>query len=71
MRFPDVISARLRVAHIGNSSVSYEVGIFKQGDIGPVVFGYFVHVFVDRQTNKSTPIPPAIHAALQKLLISG
>jgi len=71
LRFPDIISAGLRVAHIGNSSVSYEVGIFKQGDIGPVAFGYFVHVFVDRQTSKSTPIPPAIRAALQKLLISG
>lgn len=69
LRFPDVISAGLRVARIGNSSIRYEVGIFKQEEADPVAFGYFVHVFVDRQTNRSTPVPPVIRAALQKLLI--
>ena len=70
LRFPDVIDAGLRVAKIGNSSVRYEVGIFKQGESDPSAFGYFVHVFVDRTRNQSTPIPPAIRAALEKILVT-
>lgn len=71
LRFPDVIDAGLRVTRIGNSSVRYEVGIFKQGEADPAAFGSFVHVFVDRKTERSTPVPQPIRAALQKLLVEG
>ena len=70
LRFPDIIDAGLRVAHIGNSSVQYEVGIFKQGEADPSAFGRFVHVFVNRETNQPTPLPPKIRAALEKILVS-
>jgi acyl-CoA thioester hydrolase len=65
--FPDVIDAGLRVAHLGNSSVRYEVGLFKQGDDKPAAFGYFVHVFVDRETRRPESIPERIRAALASL----
>ena len=71
LRFPDVADAGLRVTRIGNSSVTYEVGIFKQGDPEPAAFGYFVHVFVDRTTDKSTPIPSSIRTALERILVPG
>lgn len=69
LRFPDVVEAGLRVGKLGNSSVRYEIGIFKQGEVDPVAVGYFVHVFVDRTTDKSTPVPPQIRAALAKITV--
>jgi acyl-CoA thioester hydrolase len=32
--------------------------------------GRFVHVFVDRQTNRPLPIPPALRAAMEALLVA-
>ncbi|MGB1287907.1 MAG: acyl-CoA thioesterase [Aggregatilineales bacterium] len=69
VKFPDVLDCGLRVVHLGNSSVRYEIGIFKQGNENPCAVGHFVHVFVNRETQKSTPIPDKIRAALTKLLI--
>lgn len=70
LRFPDVVDAGLRVARVGNTSAVYEVGIFKQGESDPAAYGRFVHVFVDRNTDKSTPLPPKIREALEKLLVT-
>ena len=66
--FPEVIDAGLRIARIGNSSVRYEVGLFKQEISSACAFGHFVHVFVNRTTRKPVPIPEQMRAAF--LLIS-
>ena len=66
--FPDSIDAGLRVAHIGNTSVRYEIGLFRCDEDKPAATGHFVHVFVDRFSNKPTPIPVAIRGALERLL---
>lgn len=68
--FPDQIDAGLRVARLGNSSVRYEVGLFRHPDQDPAAFGYFVHVFVDRLTRRPVPIPEPIRGALERLLVS-
>lgn len=65
--FPDVIDAGLRVAHLGNSSVRYEVSLYRKGHESSVAFGYFVHVFVDRETRRPVPIPEKIRAALARI----
>jgi len=70
LAFPDVIDAGLRVGKLGNSSVRYEVGLFRRGEDTAAADGHFVHVFVDRPTQRPAPIPPPIRAALQKLVIS-
>ena len=70
LTFPERIDAGLRVGKLGRSSVRYEIGLFRQGRDEPAASGYFVHVFVDRATTRSTPIPEAIRAALMRLVIS-
>lgn len=65
--FPNVIDAGLRVTHLGNSSVRYEVGLFRQGEAALAAFGYFVHVFVNRETRRPTPIPESIRTALKRI----
>ena len=67
LAFPESVDVGLRVAKIGNSSVRFEIGIFKQGDDEPAAFGYFVHVFVERTVQKAVTIPERIRGALDKI----
>lgn len=67
LAFPEVIDVGLRVGKLGNSSVRYELAIFKQGEDFAAASGYFVHVFVDRVTQRPVPMPPQIRAALERL----
>jgi acyl-CoA thioester hydrolase len=64
------VHAGLRVAHLGNSSVRYEVGIFADDEVEASAEGHFVHVFVARETHAPTPIPPGIRAAMERVKIS-
>lgn len=65
--YPDLIECGLRVGHLGNSSVRYEVGIFRDGDTEVSAAGHFVHVFVERETNKPVQIPGDIRSALEAI----
>ena len=67
LRFPDIVEAGLRVAHLGRSSVRYEIGIFRTGQHSPCAQGHFVHVYVDRAARRPAAIPEAVRAALEGL----
>ena len=69
LTFPETIDAGLRVTRLGATSVTYEIGIFRQGDDEPAATGCFVHVWVDRATQRPAPIPLRIRAVLQPLLV--
>jgi len=68
LAFPEAIDAALRVGKLGNSSVRYEIGLFKQGEEAAAADGHFVHVFVERVSQRPVPIPPKIRAALARLI---
>jgi acyl-CoA thioester hydrolase len=70
LAFPGVIDIGLRVGKLGNSSVRYELAIFKQGEPFAAADGYFVHVFVDRVTQRPVPMPTSIRSALERLKVS-
>ncbi len=65
--FPDRVTAGIRVARIGTSSVRYEIGIFRSDDDESAAHGHFVHVYVDRAEGRSRPIPERMRAALEKI----
>jgi acyl-CoA thioester hydrolase len=65
--FPDAIEVGLRAGHIGNSSVRYELAVFKAGEEEPAATGSFVHVFVDRATRRPAPLPSRLRDALSRL----
>src|SRR3546814_7205201 len=67
--YPEAIEAGLRVGRLGRSSVRYEIGIFRTGEDAAAADGHFVHVFVDRATNRPHPIPERIRAALERLKV--
>jgi acyl-CoA thioester hydrolase len=70
LSFPDVIDAGLRVGKLGRSSVRYEIGLFRQGQEAPAATGHFVHVFVERATQRPTAIPDPMRAALAALQLA-
>lgn len=65
--FPDLLHIGLRLAKLGNSSVVYELAVFRGNDTEPSAVGRFVHVYVDEKNRRPVPIPPVIRAALEKL----
>ena len=65
--YPDLIEVGLRVAKLGNSSVQYELAIFREGEQEACAAGRFVHVFVERASNRPTAVPPRLRAALEAL----
>jgi acyl-CoA thioester hydrolase len=67
LAFPDPVQAGLRVRKLGNSSVTYEIGL-AAGDV-LAAEGWFVHVFVDRASRKAAGIPDGVRAALQRLQV--
>lgn len=67
LAFPRMVEAGLRVAHLGSSSVRYEVGLFAQDEPLTAARGHFVHVYVDRDTRKPVPLPASLVAALEAL----
>ena len=64
--YPEPVEARLRVAHLGTSSVRYEVALFGPEETARAA-GHFVHVFVDRTSRRPAPIPEPLRAALSTL----
>ncbi len=65
--FPDTLEAGIAVAHLGRSSVRYRIGIFRDGAATAAAQGHFVHVYVDRLTQRPVEMPSEIRAALSEL----
>lgn len=68
--FPDAVQCGLRVAHLGNSSVRIEIGVFRNDETIAAAQGHFVHVACDRDTQRPVTMPAAIRAALEKLRLT-
>ena len=67
LAFPQQVQAGLRVAHMGRSSVRYEVGLFIQGQDSCAARGHFIHVYVDRQTRRPSPLSDPFKQFLETL----
>jgi acyl-CoA thioester hydrolase len=67
--FPDLIAVGLRVARVGASSVLYEIGIFRNDEDEAAAEGHFVHVFVQRATQRPVPIPAASRDILTRISV--
>ena len=68
--FPQRVTAGLRVASLGRSSIRYEIGIFCGDDPNAAAQGFLVHVTVDRETRRPVEIPAAMRTLLVPLIFS-
>jgi acyl-CoA thioester hydrolase len=69
LSFPDTVHAGIRVAKLGNSSVRYEIALYRNDEPLPSAAGHFIHVYVDRSSNRPTPIPAAVRKVLEPLVM--
>ena len=67
VEFPQTVEAGLRVAHMGKSSVRYEVGLFVQGEPLTAAKGHFIHVYVDKASRRPTALPDKLQSVLEAL----
>ncbi len=70
LAFPDAVEIGVAVEEIGRSSVRYVLAAFKAGVASPAAQGRYTHVYVERATQRPTPIP-AGHRRLMESLQSG
>jgi acyl-CoA thioester hydrolase len=61
------VAVGLKVIHLGNSSVRYQIGLFCNESESASAVGEFVHVYVERSTNKPVSIPDNTRKVLQAL----
>ena len=69
LSYPEVIEVGVAIERIGRSSLTYDLAIFKQGQTEAAAQGNFVHVFVERETRKSTSIPLEMRDALAQFFL--
>ncbi len=67
LAFPETVEVGIRAAHIGASSVRYDVGVFAQGQAFSAAQGHFVHVYVDRLTRRPVILPKVLRDVLEAL----
>ena len=70
LSFPDRVAVGVRVANIGRSSVRYDVGVFRNDEDVAAAEGHFVHVFVERGSQRPVPIPDDARGKLQHLRVA-
>lgn len=57
LAFPEMIEVGLSVATVGKSSVRYNLGIFAKNSHEASAEGYFVHVYVGRESRRPVELP--------------
>jgi acyl-CoA thioester hydrolase len=67
LRFPETVTAGIALEKLGRSSVVYQLALFGEGRDEPAAVGRFVHVYVERESRRPTPVPTEIRAALAEL----
>ena len=67
--FPDLVVAGLRLEKLGNSSVIYRIGLFRNDDNEASAVGRFVHVYVDAVGRKPVAVPDVVRRAVEPLRV--
>lgn len=67
LQYPQDLRVGVRVDRLGDHSVTWGIGIFSEVQSEAAAEGYFVHVFVDRESRRPTEIPESLRAALKEI----
>ena len=65
LAYPETVELGLAVESIGKSSVRYSLGIFAKHETEAAAEGYFVHVYVGRESRRPAELPPAWRRAFE------
>jgi acyl-CoA thioester hydrolase len=67
--FPETVEVGIAVERLGRSSVTYRIGIFREGAEQTAAQGRFTHVYVERAAQKPVPIPDGLRAAMTGIAV--
>ena len=70
LAYPDKLEVGLAITRLGNSSITYDLGLFKKGTDHTAANGFFVHVHVTRDGHRPAPITARDRAALAPFIIA-
>ena len=59
LTYPESIEVGLAVERLGNSSVTYRLGVFARGADEAAAEGHFTHVYVGREARRPVALPAA------------
>lgn len=62
--FPEPLETGLAVERIGNTSVTYKIGLFVEGQNEAAAEARFTHVYVDAGTRRPIALPVVLRSAL-------
>ena len=68
--YPDKLEIGLAISRLGNSAVTYDLGLFKKGADHTAATGFFVHVHVTRDSYRPVPIPPQYRDVFKPFVIA-
>ena len=69
--YPQILELGLRVSKLGNSSVTYEVGVFEDGVESVAAVGGYTHVFVERESRETRVMSKEVRDGLENLVVVG
>jgi acyl-CoA thioester hydrolase len=69
LSFPEPVEVGMAVESLGTSSVRYRIGVFAAEAAEAAAEGFFVHVYVGRESRRPVEIPVAWQHKLQSILI--
>ena len=69
IQYPETVDVGISVKRLGNSSITYDIGVFKKNSEELCAIGYFVHVYVERKNqNITVRVPNKIAEACEKII---
>jgi len=67
LSFPGDVEVGIAVERLGNSSVTYRIGVFGAGSDAVSAQGHFTHVYVGRESRRPAALPQEWRAKLELL----
>ncbi len=68
LSFPGEVEVGIAIDRLGNSSITYRIGIFAAGSAEPAAQGHFTHVYVGRRSRRPVSLPHEWRKELEALV---
>ena len=69
LAYPETVDLGLAVESVGKSSVRYGLGVFAKHESEAAAEGYFVHVYVGRESRRPAELPRAWRRAFKSIAL--
>ena len=66
LEYPGKLDVGVRIERIGRSSITYALGLFAAEREDLAALGHWVHVYIDRVSRSTVPVPAAVREFLER-----